>query len=152
MDNNHQNTKTILLATFTSKRRLVDTVNLITRTYDIDRNRIFVLKDVNDESEDSDRYILSYNIIINERDKSIPHHKNIPNTIKTNRNKLNNCLYTINALNAIIYERTGSVDSSYEVNWSEFKNCFLTTDKEEGNDGKLVVCKTKLESIQTVRR
>ena len=144
----YNTTKTILLASFISKRKLIDSVEFIKNSFTIDRNRIFVLADIENDDNDLGRYILTYNIIIDKSDLDIPFHKRIPNTIKINRNKLYNCLYTLDALNAIIIEKTGARDDQYEVDWSEFKNCLLTTDRE----GKLVVSKTKVESIQNIGR
>ncbi len=140
-------TKTLLLCTFTSKRNLFQTLDQITRAFNIDRNRVFVLKDVKSENMDNERYILTYNIVVNLKNVDVPFHKKISNTIKINRNKLNNCLYTLDALNAVIVAKTGKRDDSYEVNWEEYQNCLLTTNKE----GELIVSKTEIESIQNVR-
>jgi len=135
------NTKTKLLCTFVSKRKLCVVCNRIMDNFDVDRNRIFVLKDKN---IDPDRYILTYNIVVDLTKDKEQHHKIIPNTIPINRKKEFNCLYTIDALNAIIIEQTGEANKGADVKWEKFADCLLVARK----DGELVVVETELESIQ----
>ena len=70
----------------------------------------------------NDEYVLTYNV-----DQG--NVSEIPdNTILVHRKKETNTLYTINALNTLIKElNDGKLDTSYRVNWSDFRNCILLT-------------------------
>lgn len=142
-------TKTILLCTFTSKKKLVTVVNKIIAAFDIDMNRIFVLKESGDSLKDPNRYILTYNIIVDEQEMKYPYHKDISNTIKINRNKENNCLYSRDALNLLIHNLQEFEGEQVTIDWSEYSNCLLTYDKY---DKKIIVTKTIVENIQNVEK
>ena len=50
----------------------------------------------------------------------------------THRKKETNTLYTINALNRLIESvNNGVLDTSYQVDWENYRNCMLLT----GEDG-----------------
>ena len=50
------------------------------------------------------------------------------NTILVHRKKDSNTLYTINALNTLIKELNGGVlDTTYRINWPDYRNCILLT-------------------------
>ena len=67
----------------------------------------------------------------------------IENTILVHRKKETNTLYTINALNTLIKQlNEGVLDTSFKVNWEEYKNCILLT---KGDELKRV--NTKLHKI-----
>ena len=67
----------------------------------------------------------------------------IDNTILVHRKKESNTLYTINALNTLIKQLNGGVlDTSFKVNWDDYKNCILLT---KGDELKRV--NTKLHKI-----
>ena len=140
MMNDQLDTVTKLLCTFVSKSRLVSVVNRINEHFEIDRGRIFVLKD---KTFDKFKYILTYNIVISKSNDKYSFHKDIPNTIPINRKKDLNCLYTLDALNEIIFNETGSYEKGTEVDWSPYRNCLLTT-----KDNELIVTHTEIESIQ----
>ena len=52
----------------------------------------------------------------------------MPNTILLHRKKESNTLYTINALNTLIKKlNNGVLDTSYIINWHDYKNSILLT-------------------------
>jgi hypothetical protein len=52
----------------------------------------------------------------------------LENTILVHRKKESNTLYTINALNELIKElNDGELDTSFRVNWNDYRNCILLT-------------------------
>ncbi len=58
----------------------------------------------------------------------------LPNTILLHRKKESNTLYTINALNTLIKQLNGGVlDTSFPINWQDYKNSVLLT---QGDDLK----------------
>lgn len=122
-----------LFATFSTKEKLDETLETIKETYSILYGKIFVL-----ESKDSDELLLTYNI-----DPVNSSSRILPNTILLHRKKETNTLYTINALNILIKELNGGVvDSSYKVEWQDFKNTVLLT---QGTD--LRKLETKIHKI-----
>jgi hypothetical protein len=128
--NNNMSNK--LFCTFSTEEELDSTLETIQSKYQILYNKIFVLY-----SKSSDEYICTYNVdfgnVSNFLDKTILVHR------KTD----SNTLYTINALNTLIKELNGGVaDSSYKVDWNDFRNCILLT---RGSDLKRV--NTKLFKI-----
>ncbi len=53
------------------------------------------------------------------------------NTITINRKKDTETLYSINALNTLIREQNnGVLDKSYRVDWTQYKNNLLLTDRD----------------------
>jgi hypothetical protein len=122
-----------LFATFSSKDRLEETLQTIKETYSILYGKIFVL-----ESPDTDEVLCTYNI-----DPVNSSSRILPNTILLHRKKETNTLYTINALNLLVKElNEGVMDSSYKVNWPDFKNTVLLT---QGTD--LRKLQTKIHKI-----
>jgi len=74
----------------------------------------------------SEEYICTYNVDFGNVSNFLE------NTILVHRKKDSNTLYTINALNTLIKELNGGIaDSSYKVNWSDFRNCILLTRGDE---------------------
>lgn len=113
-----------LFCTFTPKESLEDTLRDINREYTILYKKIFVLA-----SPDSEEYMCTYNIEIEGSQTKI-----LPNTILLHRKKESNTLYTINALNTLIKTLNGGVlDSTFPINWPDYKNCILLT---QGDDLK----------------
>jgi hypothetical protein len=111
-----------LFCTFSPKDRLDDTLREINREYTILYKKIFVL-----ESKDSEEFLCTYNIEIEGGPTKI-----LPNTILLHRKKESNTLYTINALNTLIKSLNGGVlDTSYIINWNDYKNSVLLTQGED---------------------
>lgn len=111
-----------LFCTFSSKDTLDDTLREINREYTILYKKIFVL-----ESKDSEEFLCTYNIEIEGGTTKI-----LPNTILLHRKKETNTLYTINALNTLIKSLNGgTLDTSYIINWNDYKNSVLLTQGED---------------------
>jgi hypothetical protein len=128
--------KNKLFCTFSAKDRLEDTLNTIKGEYTIMYGKIFVL-----ESEDSDEYLCTYNIEVDQSSTRI-----LPNTILLHRKKESNTLYTINSLNLLIKSlNEGVLDTSFRVNWLDYKNTILLT---QGEDLKKL--STKIFKIATI--
>lgn len=111
-----------LFCTFSSKDGLEDTLKEINREYTILYKKIFVLA-----SPESEEYLCTYNIEIEGGQTKI-----LPNTILLHRKKDSNTLYTINALNTLIKKlNNGVLDTSYAINWQDYKNSVLLTQGED---------------------
>jgi hypothetical protein len=113
-----------LFCTFSSKDGLDDTLREINREYTILYKKIFVLA-----SPESEEYMCTYNIELQGGQTKI-----LPNTILLHRKKESNTLYTINALNTLIKKlNNGILDTSFMINWNDYKNSILLT---QGDDLK----------------
>jgi hypothetical protein len=111
-----------LFCTFSPKESLEDTLRDINREYTILYKKIFVLA-----SPDSEEYMCTYNIEIEGGQTRI-----LPNTILLHRKKESNTLYTINALNTLIKTlNNGVLDSTFPINWPDYKNSILLTQGED---------------------
>lgn len=111
-----------LFCTFSPKQHLDDRLDEITSQYNILYGKIFVLA-----SPESDEYLCTYNVDLDDRVKTI-----LPNTILLHRKKESNTLYTINALNCLIKSLNNQVlDPHYKINWQDYKNSVLLTQGEE---------------------
>lgn len=110
-----------LFCTFSTQETLDDVLTSIQEKYKIVYSKIFVLY-----SKSQNEYICTYNVDFGNVSNFLD------NTILVHRKKETNTLYTINALNTLIKElNDGKLDSSYRVNWSDFKNCILLTKGSE---------------------
>ena len=113
--------RTQLLCTFTNPGYLVNTVNTITKHYDIVFGRIFVLANEDDGQE----LLCTYNI---EKSYNVNH---LRGTISFHRKKRTNTLYTINALNELIkILNNGVLDTTFEVNWDHYQDTVLLVGTE----------------------
>ena len=112
---------TQLLCTFAVRKTLTKTVDTIIETYDVLYNKIFVLKNADDNRE----IMCTYNI------EKRPDTVILDHTISLHRKKLTNSLYTINALNELIRTvNNGVLDTSFQVEWENYRNCILTTNED----------------------
>ena len=112
---------TQLLCTFAVRKTLTKTVDTIIETYDVLYNKIFVLKNADDNRE----LMCTYNI------EKRPSTVILDNTISLHRKKLTNSLYTINALNELIRTvNNGVLDTTFQVEWENYRNCILTTTED----------------------
>tara|TARA_R110000765_G_scaffold216935_1_gene321578 strand:- start:69 stop:470 length:402 start_codon:yes stop_codon:yes gene_type:complete len=112
---------TQLLCTFAVRKTLTKTVDTIIETYDVLYNKIFVLKNADDNRE----LMCTYNI------EKRPSTVILDHTISLHRKKLTNSLYTINALNELIRTvNNGVLDTSFQVEWENYRNCILTTNED----------------------
>tara|TARA_R100001591_G_scaffold116860_2_gene134892 strand:+ start:130 stop:582 length:453 start_codon:yes stop_codon:yes gene_type:complete len=106
-----------LFCTFSTEEGLDKVLNEIQERYKIIYNKIFVLY-----SKSQDEYMCTYNVDFGNVSNFIE------NTILVHRKKETNTLYTINALNTLIKSlNNGELDTSYRINWNDFKNCILLT-------------------------
>jgi hypothetical protein len=107
-----------LFCTFSNKQELDSTLNIIQSQYKILFNKIFVLY-----IESTDEYVCTYNVDSVNMSNSL-----LDNTILLHRKKESNTLYTINALNDLIKSLNGgNLDTSYIIDWNDYKNCILLT-------------------------
>jgi len=110
-----------LFCTFSTESDLENTLEVIQSKYNIIYNKIFVLY-----AKSQDEYICTYNVDFGNVSNFLE------NTILVHRKKESNTLYTINALNTVIKELNGGVlDTSYKINWSDYRNCILLTKGSE---------------------
>jgi len=106
-----------LFCTFATETTLDSVLEEIQERYKIIYSKIFVLY-----SKSQDEYICTYNVDFGNIGTFLD------NTILVHRKKESNTLYTINALNTLIKELNGGVlDTSYRINWADFRNCILLT-------------------------
>ena len=106
-----------LFCTFATEDTLEEVLGEIKSRYKIIYNKISVLY-----SKSQDEYICTYNVDFGNVSNFIE------NTILVHRKKESNTLYTINALNTLIKElNNGELDTSFKVNWSDYRNCVLLT-------------------------
>lgn len=125
--------KNKLFCTFTTEEQLDDLIGDINKEYEILYKKIFILS-----SPDSQELMCTYNI---DTDHSQP--RIMKNTILVHRKKETNTLYTINSLNALIMElNNGILDSTYSINWPDYKNCILLV-----QDSKFKKLNTEIKKI-----
>jgi hypothetical protein len=125
--------RTQLLCTFTTDTSMQATIDQVVESYDILYNKIFILQNVDNVHE----FMCTYNIERN-HDYSI-----LQNTISLHRKKYTNTLYTINALNCVIQSHNnGVLDTNFQVDWEEYRNCILLT-----NDVELRRIDTKVDDV-----
>ena len=121
-----------LYCTFLQDEGVGEVVDRILEEHDILFNKIFVLVALDD-----DKTMLTYNI-----DGPV-YNLQLPNTILVHRKKQTNTLYTINALNEVIrYLNNGVLDTTYQVDWTRFRNSLLLT-----RPGGFKKVKTRLKTI-----
>jgi hypothetical protein len=114
--------KNKLFCTFSPKDKLEEVLDTIKSEYIIMYGKIFVL-----ESEESDEFLCTYNIEVQEGNTRV-----LPNTILLHRKKETNTLYTINSLNLLIKSlNEGILDTSFRVEWQNYRNTVLLT---QGDD------------------
>ena len=124
-----------LLCTFSHADDLENTVEIIINSYKLVFNKIYVLENINDNSQ----FVLTYNITKIDASNITPP----TSTISVHRKKQTNTIYTINAINKLIeIKNNGILDKSFRINWSDLQNTVLVTAY-----GKLKIVNTKLHSI-----
>ena len=115
--------KTQLLATFTTKDNINNTVENIKKAYTIVFNKIYVLQNEDNVNE----LICTYNVSTEEA----VDYNAVKGTISLHRKKHSNTLYTINALNEVVANlNNGIIDSKFIVPWENFKNTLMVTNSE----------------------
>ena len=115
-----------LLATFVSEpQHLHPSITKIFSSFKIEYNKIFIFSDILNEG----KKIITYNVLFNSKD-GVDISK-VYNTIRMNRKKESNTLYTINGLNEIIKEELGFVDIKHVIKWMDFENCLIHFDEKK---------------------
>jgi hypothetical protein len=110
-----------LFATFTPLSEIDKLISSIRGKYTIMYNKIFVL-----HVKENDEYVCTYNVDQGNLNDIIE------NTILVHRKKETNTLYSINALNELIKKlNNGIEDSSYKVDWTNYRNTILLTQHNE---------------------
>lgn len=132
-DINFEDLANKLFCTFTVEQSLDDTLNEISSKYQILFNKIFILY-----IESTNEYVCTYNVdSFNVTDYILP------STILLHRKKESNTLYTINALNNLIRSLNGgTLDTTFKIDWQDYKNCILLT-----NGGDFKRLNTKIHKI-----
>jgi hypothetical protein len=110
---------TQLLCLFTTKVDLDRSLEFVLDKYKLINPNIFVLENRNRQDE----LFITFNI-----EKGSMAVESEWKTILVHRKKESNTIYTINALNEVIKSKTGGqIDNTFAVEWSEYRNCILTT-------------------------
>lgn len=110
---------TQLLCLFTTKGELEKSIQFILGSYTLTNPNVFILENKSNVSE----LYITFNV--EKGSNAIPSDWK---TILVHRKKQSNTIYTINALNEVVKSKTGGqLDSSYMIDWDEYRNCILTT-------------------------
>ena len=131
--------KTQLLCTFTKRKDLHSSIEIIVECNVVLYDKIYVFQN----EKDLDQLIVTYNVEYSE-----DFTPSYGDTISLHRKKHTNTLYTINALNEIIRkENNGVLDKTFSINWENYSNSLLLT-----NDGGLNQIPTKIYSIIDIKK
>ena len=110
---------TQLLCLFTYRNELDTSLEFVVKNYTLINPNIFVLESKLVEND----LFITYNV-----EKGSAPVNSQWKTILVHRKKQSNTIYTINALNEVIKAKTGGqLDTTYQLDWNEFKNCIITT-------------------------
>ena len=124
--------RTQLVCTFVKKHEIDETLNIISRSFSVLNNKVFLLKSTNMQNE----LMLSYNVLLDGRKEFLP------GSIMVHRKKETNTIYTINALNDLIISlNNGVLDKKYPIEWERYRDTMLSK-KPDG---------LKILKIQVVR-
>ena len=127
--------KSQLLATFTTKDNLDETIEKIVDAYTIIFSKVYVLQNENNVN----KLICTYNV---DTQDGIDYNK-VEGTISLHRKKHSNTLYTINALNECIkIVNNGVLDTTYQLDWENYRDSILLT-----NDSGLRRIDTEVQEI-----
>jgi|TARA_Y100001938_G_C7769473_1_gene272521 hypothetical protein len=122
-----------LLCTFSNKKELTEMVLIIKESAPLSMKKLYVLQRVDNQNE----LMVTYNVVKSEVSSFLP------NTILLHRKKETNTLYTINAVNHIIRDaNNGVLDTSYRLQWENYRNSILLTNKDGLN-----IINTRLKEI-----
>jgi hypothetical protein len=117
--------KTILLASFVFPERLEWFLNYLENKFSIPKNKVFVYKNLNDES----KLIVTFKFIVKDG-KHINFKALFPSAILIH--KKGDAIYTINALNKLIENQhggdIGNIDyKMVKINWDSYQNKLILT-------------------------
>ena len=131
--------KTQLLCTFTKRKDLNSSIEIIVECNVVLYDKIYVFQN----EKDLDQLIVTYNVEYSE-----DFTPSFGDTISLHRKKHTNTLYTINALNEIIRkENNGMLDKTFSIKWENYSNSLLLT-----NESGLNKIPTKIYSIIDIKK
>ena len=107
-----------LLCTFSNNEDYRKVSTAIKEFYEVYNNRVFAFSNIKNPKE----IYLTYNVLNVKKD-----FPKFPNTILTHRKKQYNVIYTLNALNVLIKEECGSLNSSFILDWKLYANSLIIT-------------------------
>ena len=115
------------------KKEITEMVLIIKESAPLSMRKVYVLQ----KEDNPNELMLTYNV------KKSDTSGFLPNTILLHRKKETNTLYTINAVNYIIKEaNNGVLDTSYRLQWQNYCNSILLTNKQGLN-----IINTRLKEI-----
>jgi hypothetical protein len=128
--------KTLILATFIFPERLEWFLEYLETKFDIDRKKVFVFQNLDDES----KLIVTFKLVLKDG-KKINLKKYFPSPIIIH--KKGNALYTINALNMLIEKESGmdkgNIDyKSFKIDWDKYQDRLILN-----NHDKLTIFKIR---------
>jgi hypothetical protein len=137
--------KSMLLATFLDIQENEDGIDVVNKfinnlikDYNIERDKVFIIKNLTNEKQ----YILTFILDIN-IGEHIDFNEINPGTISIHKNKETNTIYTINSLNKLI-EKDSKLDKgninykNIKIDWSKYKNTCIIL-----KNGELTISRTK---------
>ena len=125
--------KTQLVCTFVRRNQIDKTLDIISDSFTLLNNKVFLLKSLGIESE----LILSYNVILDS------HKQFLPGSILVHRKKETNTIYTINALNDLIMTlNNGILDKTYPIEWDRYTDMMLSKKPDGLKMTKIQIIKT----------
>lgn len=112
--------KTILLACFIFPERVDWFLGYLKTKFGIEKEKVFCYKNLEDES----KFIITFKLFI-EEGKRLNLKELFPSAVPIH--KKGNAIYTINALNKLIEEKSGNeygnIDyKSFKIDWEEYQN------------------------------
>jgi hypothetical protein len=118
----------VLLMSFSSEVEYRTHLQTIREIYRPDSS-LFVIQNRYDDNEIFITFNTEYNF-------------KTPGTIKVNKRKSTNTIFTIDAVNHLSIQENGVIDKDWIPNWEEFHNCLLLV-----RNGELAVIPTKIREI-----
>jgi hypothetical protein len=118
----------VLLMSFSSESEYKTHLQVIREIYRPESS-IFVIQNRYDDNEIFITFNTEYNF-------------KTPGTIKVNKRKSTNTIFTIDAVNHLSIQENGVIDKDWIPNWEEFHNCLLLV-----RNGELAVIPTKIREI-----
>ena len=107
-----------LLCTFTNSDEFQRIITEVGQFYEICKGKVFVFSNAKNPKE----IYLTYNVFDLKKDAI-----KFPNTILIHRKKQTNTIYTLNGMNRLIEQETGSQNSKYVLNWELYANSLILT-------------------------
>ena len=120
------------------KEKINNFIDKLNQEYNIDKDDIFVIKNLTNEKQYLITYIFEYDI-----ENKINFNLIYPGTIPIQKNRPTNTIFTINSLNRLIEQESGAskgnIDyKSVQVDWNHYINTCIIL-----KDGDLMINKTR---------